>query len=123
MKWLSVLKLYPSTVKIIDLCFNLVVRAAVLAVTWGLLLLIDTGLSRLIRLLLELLGASESVERLSSQIFLVYVIVLGFAATLTSVKDALSLTIAGLRDPSVNAQGGGKGTDDESEDEQERSSH
>ena len=123
MKWPSTFKLRPSTVAIAGICFNLVVRAAILATTWGCLLLIAIVLNWVIHLSLDRLGASEFVEDLSLTIVRTYVVILGAAATLTSIKDIWSLTVAGVRDPSVNAQGGGKGTDDESEDEQERSSH
>lgn len=98
------MNLHWSTARFIELCFNIVVRAFVIAVSWGCLLLIGVGLNWLIDLSLRLLGASEVVEKLLTQIVLVYVLVLGVAATLTGTKDVWSLTIAGLRSSSTTAQ-------------------
>ena len=98
------MNLHWTTTRFIALCFNIVVRAFVIAVSWGCLLLIGVGLNWLIDLSLRLLGASETVENILSQIVLVYVLVLGVAATLTGTKDVWSLTIAGLRNSSTTAQ-------------------
>lgn len=98
------MNLHSSTTRFIGLCFNIVVRALVVAVSWGCLLLIGVGLNWLLDFSLRLLGASENVENILSQIVLVYVLVLGVAATLTGTKDVWSLTIAGLRGSSTTTQ-------------------
>lgn len=115
MKWPSTLKLHPSTVAIAGICFNLVVRAAILAATWGCLLLIAIVLNWVIHLSLDRLGASEFVEDLSLTIVRTYVLVLGVAATLTSIKDIWSLTVAGVRNSSPRAKGNEGVGNDESE--------
>lgn len=47
--------------------------------------------------------APESVARYSGQIVFAYILILGLAATLTSFKDVLALTIAGLRNSSARS--------------------
>ncbi len=102
MDWHSLFKLYSSTRRAVRLYFNIVVRAAVLALIWGVLLAIGTGLNWLIDLALGAFDASEKVKNISLQISLGYIIALGVAATLTSLKDVWNLTLASLRKSSAD---------------------
>ena len=102
MAWHSSIKLYPSTLRAVRLYFNIVVRAAVLALIWGVLLAIGTGLNWLIDFALGAFAASEKVKNISLQISLGYIIALGVAATLTSLKDVWDLTLASLRKSSAD---------------------
>lgn len=95
--------LYPSTMEIIKFCINLVVRAAVLALTWVFILGIGVGLNWLINWILQELMAPKSVAQYSGQIVFAYILILGLAATLTSFKDVLALTIAGLRNSAAHS--------------------
>lgn len=54
--------LYPSTVEIIKFCINLVVRAAVLALTWVFILGIGVGLNWLINWILQELMARSPLR-------------------------------------------------------------
>lgn len=89
--------LYPSTVERIRFYANFVVSAVALAVTWACILAIGVGLNWLINWVLGRLMAPEVVERYSGQIALIFILFLGLAATLTSFKDVIALTVAGLR--------------------------
>ena len=101
MDWYSYLKPYPSTLRAIRLYFNIVVRAAVLALIWGALLGIGTCLNWLIDVALGAFDASEQVKNVSLQVSLLYIITSGVAMTLTSLKDVWDLTRASLRKSSV----------------------
>ena len=108
MDWYSSVKPYPSTLRAIRLYFNIVVRAAVLALIWGALLGIGTGLNWLIDVALGAFDASEKVKNVSLQVSLGYIIISGVAMTLTSLKDVWDLTRASLR----------KSSDGETDDQQ-----
>lgn len=69
MDWYASVKPYPSTLRAIRLYFNIVVRAAVLALIWGALLGIGTGLNWLIDVALGAFDASEKVKNVSLQVF------------------------------------------------------
>ena len=100
MDWHSIL--YPSTIQAVRLYLNIVVRAAALALIWGALLGIGTCLNWLIDLALGAFDASEKVKNVSLQVSLGYIIALGVAATLTSLKDVWDLTLASLRKSSAD---------------------
>ena len=102
MDWHSSFKLYPSTLRAVRLYFNIVVRAAALALIWGALLGIGTFLNWLIDVALGAFDASEKVKNVSLQVSLGYIIALGVAATLTSLKDMWDLTLASLRKSSAD---------------------
>lgn len=95
--------LYPSTVEIVRFCVNLIVRAIALALTWVFILVIGVGLNWLINWILKELMAPPVVARYSGQIVFAYILILGAAATLTSFKDVLALTLAGLRNATTNS--------------------
>ena len=101
MDWYASVKPYPSTLRAIRLYFNIVVRAAVLALIWGALLGIGTGLNWLIDVALGAFDASEQVKNVSLQVSLLYIVILGVAMTFTSLKDVWDLTRASLRKSSV----------------------
>ena len=101
MDWHSSVKPYPSTLQAIRLYFNIVVRAAVLALIWGALLGIGTFLNWLIDVALGAFDASEKVKNVSVQVSLGYIIISGVAMTLTSLKDVWDLTRASLRKSSA----------------------
>lgn len=94
------LEIYPSTIKIGKLCFNLVFRAVLLALTWVVLLSIGLVFNWLASYLLELADAHSSVKAVSSAIVLGPVFGLMAAAAVTSLFDGFALTRAALRDPS-----------------------
>lgn len=98
-------------------CVNLVVRAIALALTWAFILGIGVGLNWLINWILRELMAPAVVEQYSGQIVFAYILILGVAATLTSLKDVLALTLAGLRSATTDATAGagGETKDDEQE--------
>ena len=101
MDWHSLIGLYPSTTQAVRLYFNIVVRAAILALIWGALLGIGTFLNWLIDVALGAFGASEKVKNVSLHVSLLYIITLGVAMTLTSLKDVWDLTRASLRKSSA----------------------
>ena len=101
--------LYPSTVEIVRFCVNLVVRAIALALTWAFILVIGVGLNWLINWILKELMAPAVVEQYSGQIVFAYILILGAAATLTSFKDVLALTLAGLRNATTDSAAGAAG--------------
>ena len=94
------LELYPSTVRLIRFCVNLVVRAALVAVTWGILLLIGLAFNWLIEYGLELAGAHESVRKTSTAVVLVFILALMAAALITSLYDIWAVAKAVLGDSS-----------------------
>ena len=101
MNWRSLFGLYPSTTQAVRLYFNIVVRAAVLALIWGALLGIGTFLNWLIDMALGAFDASEKVKNVSLQVSLLYIVISGVAMTLTSLKDVWDLTRASLRKSSA----------------------
>ena len=109
MNWL---KIYPSTVDVIQLGFNLVIRTVFLTLVLTSFLLIGLGFNWLINFSLEILEAPESVERVLSQIALVYIFVVGVAATLTSTLVVIHLTTADLRNFSAQASSDENGGND-----------
>lgn len=64
MDWHSLVKLYPSTILLGQLCFNIIVRIVIMALSWGALLAVNIGLSWLIDSALGAFGASETVKEL-----------------------------------------------------------
>ena len=58
---------------------------------------IGVGLNWLINWMLKALMAPSAIEGYLTQVVWAYVLAVGIAATLTSVKDIATLTIAGLR--------------------------
>ena len=102
MDWYSSVKPYPSTLRAIRLYFNIVIRAAVLALIWGALLGIGIFLNWLLDVALGAFDASEKVKNVLLQVSLVYISVLGVAMTFTSLKDVWALTRASVRKSSAN---------------------
>ena len=94
------LELYPSTVRMGKFCLNLVLRAALVALTWAGLLLIGLIFNWVIDYALEVAGAHESVKAFSSAIVLVFVFALMGAAAVTSLFDIVALAKATLKDSS-----------------------
>lgn len=97
MNWRSFLKLYPSTLDIIQLGVNLIVRTAILTLVSSCFLLIGLSFNWLINFGLEVLEAPEIGKEVLSQLALVYILVVGVAATLTSTVVVVYLSIADLR--------------------------
>lgn len=97
MSWRPFIKLYPSTLDIIQLGVNLIVRTAILTLVLSCFLLIGLSFNWLINFGLEVLEAPEIGKKILSQIALVYILVVGGAATLTSTMVVVYLTIADLR--------------------------
>ena len=109
MDWHSLVKLYPSTIQLGRLCFNIIVRTAIMALSWGALLFINVCFSWLIDLALGAFDASETVKSISSKVVHVPILLLGVATALTSLKDMWDLTLASLRKSSVNEPDDQKG--------------
>ena len=105
MDWHSLVKLYPSTILLGQLCFNIIVRIVIMALSWGALLAVNICLSWLIDSALGAFGASETVKDISSTVVLVPILVLAVATALTSLKDIWDLILASLRKSSVNEPG------------------
>ena len=97
--------LEPNTILVVRLCFNLVVRAAAVALTWACLLGIAFALNWFINIILSSLNADAAIKSLLSQSILVFVVVLGGCATITSFSDVVSLTTTVVRSPSNSRQG------------------
>lgn len=91
--------LAPNTILVVRLCFNLVVRAAAVALTWACLLGIAFALNWFINIILSSLNADAAIKSLLSQSILVFVVVLGGCATITSFSDVVSLTTTVVRSP------------------------
>ena len=97
--------LEPTTILVVRLCFNLVVRAAAVALTWACLLGIAFALNWFINIILSSLNADAAIKSLLSQSILGFVVVLGGCATITSFSDVVSLTTTVVRPPSNSRQG------------------
>ena len=97
MKWRSTVLLSPSTVEIVSLCFNLIVRAVALLIAWSGLLFIGVGFDWVLELALSTLGASEVAKSALSQITLVYVLVIAISGTLSSTSVVIYLTKVDMR--------------------------
>ena len=98
--WRSMFEIYPSTIRMGGLCFNLVLRTVLLALTWVCLLSAGLVFNWVANWMLELAGAHSSVKSVSSAIVLVLVMTLMGAAAVTSLFDIFALARAALRDPS-----------------------
>ena len=97
MNWRSFIKLYPSTLDIVQLGVNLIVRTAILTFASSCFLLLGLSFNWLVNFGLEVLEAPEIGKEILSQIALVYILVVGVAATLTSTLVVIYLSIADLR--------------------------
>lgn len=89
--------LEPNTILVIRRCFNLVVRAAIVALTWACLLGIAFSLNWFISIVLASLNADDAVRMILSQVILAFVVVLGVCATITGFMDVIALTAAVVR--------------------------
>ena len=89
-------KPYPSTVRIWGFCFNLMLRAVIVTLTWSGLLLTGMAFNWLINYVLESVGAHESARSVSSAIVLVFVLSLMVSAALTGLSDIFALTKAAI---------------------------
>ncbi len=104
--------LYPSTIELAKYCANLVVRAAALALTWFCILGIGVGLNWLVNWILKSFMAPDFVVSSLSHTVVALVVTLVLAATLTSFKDILSLTLESLKSTSGPSDSSGKGPND-----------
>ena len=84
-------KLYPSTVRTGQICLNMVVRTAIIALAWAIFLVIGFALNWLIDQILGLTGASASIKAVAREIVIASVIVLAVIATWTSLSDMVAL--------------------------------
>lgn len=87
--WRSMFEIYPSTIRMGGLCFNLVLRAILVGLVWTIALVIGFALNWLIDQMLGLIGAGAYPKEVSRQIVLAFVITLSAIATLTSLWDML----------------------------------
>ena len=81
------LRLYPSTIAFINLCLNIVVRAAALTIALGVLAIISLPFNALINYALRSSGMSETLVARYSFIALVTPGVIGIAMTLATILD------------------------------------
>ena len=88
---------WRSTFELLQLCFILVARIAIITLTFICFLLISVAFDWVIKWALGLLGASEIVENALSQITLAYVLTIAMAGTLTSAVVVGYLTYTDLR--------------------------
>ena len=109
MDWRSLLD--EGTVRTFRVCVNLVVRASVIALTWGCLLVINLALNWLISVTLTLVGAPQILDTVLSQTVLVFVTILGLGATISGLMDAYSLTKTAVTNSGSNAPSSQKGDD------------
>ena len=91
MEWRSMLEL-------LLFCVRLVVRAAVIMLTFGCFLLIGVGFDWMIKWTLGVLEASEYVRNVFSQVTLMYIFLIATAATLSSTAMVAYLTFADMGD-------------------------
>lgn len=89
--------LEPNTILVMQRCFNLVVRAAIIAVTWACLLAIAFSLNWFINIVLSSLNADAAIRMILTQVILAFVVVLGVCATITGLLDVIALTAAVVR--------------------------
>ncbi len=104
---------YRSTAEIAKFCFNLVLRAVILSLTWAALLAIGVGLNWVINWILKALNAPDIIGRILEQVVFALVLVFAIAAALTSLKDGYDLVRAGLRNSSANFQDNSQGDSDD----------
>ena len=89
----GIFALEPGTVSAGRRCFNLLVRAVILAFTLLLLVALHLGLSFLIGWFSDWFGVDEKTKMLLSSASLVYVIVVSLAAVFMSVVDVFKLVV------------------------------
>jgi hypothetical protein len=99
------LELYPSTIRTGRVCFNLVVRAAIVTLAWAVLLSTGLALNLLVGYTLGLLGAHESLKTVSSFIVQGFFYVWAVATTITSLSDVFALVKAALTGSSESNDG------------------
>ncbi len=100
--------LFPDTITLVLWCYNLLVRAATVSLTWSGLLGIGLGLNLVMNYVLLSLGASDGIRFVSSQIVLAFVLVLGLAAVVTSANDVIFLAVSAMRNSTANLRGTGQ---------------
>ncbi len=103
MDWRSVVKLDEGTIETIRMSLNIVVRASVIALAWVCLLMINMLFNWLIDFALKSVGADKIVVEVLSHAMLTFIVVVGIAATLSSLKDVLRLVRVGVKDSDVNS--------------------
>ena len=106
---------WQSTLELLKLCFFLVLRTGIVAVTLTCLLLIVVGFNLVIELVLRWLEAPESVANALQQLTLLVVMLIAFAASLTSIVIVVMLTHADIRSLSHSTADNQNGTEDDSE--------
>ena len=100
--------LEPNTILVMQRCFNLVARAAIVGLTWACLLGIAFSLNWFINIVLSSLNADDAIRTILSQIILAFVVVLGVCATITGFMDVISLTAAVVRSAFANPSNSGQ---------------
>lgn len=90
-------KLYPSTVRVGGFCFNLMLRAVIVALTWSVLLLTGLAFNWLMNFL-ESVGAPDPARSVSSAIVIGSLLFLMGATAVINLSDIFALTRVALRD-------------------------
>lgn len=93
------MRLHPSTIAFINLCFNIVVRAVVLVISFAILLAISIPLHWLINYVLDVANAPDALKGRLSLIAFVVPAITGVAIVLTGAGDVLNIAKASLKIP------------------------
>ena len=93
------LKLYPSTIAFINLCFNTVVRAIAVAIAFTILLAIYILLHYLLNYVLGIANASDTMRERLSPLALVVPVITAIVIALTGIGDLVNLLLASLKIP------------------------
>ena len=104
--WRSMFEIYPSTIRMGGLCFNLVLRAIIVGLVWTIALVIGFALNWLIDQMLGLIGAGAYLKEVSRQIVLTFAITMSVIATGTSLWDMLKFAWLLTKSPMPESEKG-----------------
>ena len=91
---------YPSTVRYVRLCVNIVIRAVAFSASAGIMASLSIPLKWLLDYLMAVFGVHERVQVVVSQIAIGFPVTLALAILFVGVMDIINLMIASIRSPS-----------------------
>ena len=87
--------LEPSDIEVVKRCIRLVVRAVAVAISWIALMGIGIVLNKALEYTLTTVNAPETARDLLSPMSWGMPLAIGFAITITSIRDIIGLTMVG----------------------------
>ena len=91
---------YPSTVRYVRLCVNIVIRAVAFSASAGIMLGLSVPLKWLLDYVMAVFEVADPVQSVVSQIAIGFPVIFALAILFAGVMDVINLTIASVWRPS-----------------------